>query len=179
MDRDLILLDHGSGGLLSHKLIEGVFLRHFGNSFLLPLEDAAILPSPSFPISFTTDSYVVKPLFFPGGDIGRLSVCGTVNDLSVRGSEPLYISAGFIIEEGFAVSDLERIVGSMARCAAEAGVAIVCGDTKVVERRAADGLFINTAGIGRLREGVDVSVANAKPGDAVILSGTLGDHGRC
>jgi len=177
MDEKLILLGHGSGGILSHNLIEGVFLRHFGNDLLLPLEDATLLPALSSHIAFTTDSYVVKPLFFPGGDIGRLSICGTVNDLSMRGAEPLYLSVGFIIEEGFALSDLERVVVSMADAAKEAGVAIVCGDTKVVERRAADGMFINTAGIGRAREGISVSVENARPGDAVILSGTLGDHG--
>jgi hydrogenase expression/formation protein HypE len=177
MAEKLILLGHGSGGLLSHDLIEDLFLRHFGNDLLLPLEDATLLPSPSGRIAFTTDSYVVKPLFFPGGDIGRLSVCGTVNDLSMRGAEPLYMSVGFIIEEGFAFADLERVVRSMSEAAQEAGITIVCGDTKVVERRAADGLFINTAGIGRVREGTNISVENAKPGDAVILSGTLGDHG--
>jgi hydrogenase expression/formation protein HypE len=177
MDEKMILLGHGSGGILSHNLIEGIFLRHFGNHLLLPLEDATLLPSFNSSIAFTTDSYVVKPLFFSGGDIGRLSICGTVNDLSMRGAEPLYISVGFIIEEGFALSDLERVVVSMADAAEEAGVSIVCGDTKVVERRAADGLFINTAGIGRAREGVHVSVENAAPGDVVILNGTLGDHG--
>ncbi|MGD0661280.1 MAG: hydrogenase expression/formation protein HypE [Syntrophorhabdales bacterium] len=177
MDEKLILLGHGSGGVLSHDLIDGLFLRHFANHLLLPLEDASLLPWPSRQIAFTTDSYVVKPLFFPGGDIGRLSICGTVNDLSMRGAEPLYISVGFIIEEGLAVADLERVVISMSEAAKEAGVSIVCGDTKVVEKRAADGLFINTAGIGRAREGIAISVENAKPGDAVILSGTLGDHG--
>ncbi len=120
---------------------------------------------------------MVKPIFFPGGDIGRLAVCGTVNDLSMRGARPLYLSAGFIIEEGFARADLERIVVSMSEAAREAGVSIVCGDTKVVERRAADGLFINTAGVGVIPAGVNVSVQNARPGDAVIVSGTLGDHG--
>jgi hydrogenase expression/formation protein HypE len=177
MDEKLILLGHGSGGVLSHNLTEGLFLRHFSNPLLLPLEDASLLPWPSRRIAFTTDSYVVKPLFFPGGDIGRLSVCGTVNDLSMRGAEPLYLSAGFIIEEGLTLAELERVVISMSEAAKEAGVSVVCGDTKVVEKRAADGLFINTAGIGRAREDIAVSVENAKPGDAVILSGTLGDHG--
>jgi hydrogenase expression/formation protein HypE len=177
MDENLILLGHGSGGGLSHELIEGLFVRYFGNPLLLPLEDASVFPLSSGRIAFTTDSYVVKPLFFPGGDIGRLSVCGTVNDLSMRGAQPLYLSAGFIIEEGFAVSDLEKIVASMAIAAGEAGVSIVCGDTKVVERHAADGLYINTAGIGLVAEGVSVSIQNARPGDAVIVSGTMGDHG--
>jgi hydrogenase expression/formation protein HypE len=177
MDERLILLEHGSGGTLSHGLIEDLFVRHLGNPLLLPLEDASLMESPPGKIAFTTDSYVVKPLFFPGGDIGRLSVCGTVNDLSMRGAQPLYLSAGFIIEEGFPFTDLERVVISMAQAAREAGVSIVCGDTKVVEKHAADGLFVNTAGIGRIPEKVNVSVRNAMAGDAVIVSGTLGDHG--
>ena len=177
MDENIILLGHGSGGTLSHELIERLFVRHFSNPLLLPLEDASVFTLPHGKIAFTTDSYVVKPLFFPGGDIGRLSVCGTVNDLSVRGARPLYLSAGFIIEEGFPFSDLEEIVASMAVAAGEAGVSIVCGDTKVVERRAADGLYINTAGVGIVAEGVSISVRNARPGDAVIVSGNLGDHG--
>ncbi len=163
--------------MLSHNLVEQLFLRHFDTTFLLPLEDAAVIPAPSAHVAFTTDSYVVKPLFFSGGDIGRLAICGTVNDLSMRGAEPRYISVGFIIEEGFGLAGLERVVKSMSHAAAESGVAIVCGDTKVVERSAADGLFINTAGIGHMRDGLHVSVENARPGDAVILSGTLGDHG--
>lgn len=163
---------------MSHELISGLFVRHFKNPMLLPLEDASLLgPSRPGTLAFTTDSYVVKPLFFPGGDIGRLSVCGTVNDLSMRGAEPLYLSCGFIIEEGFAVEDLERIVVSMAEAAKEAGVSIVCGDTKVVERGAADGVYINTAGIGVVPEDVSVSVEHAQPGNAVIVSGTMGDHG--
>ncbi len=177
MDENIVLLGHGSGGGLSHELIEGLFVRYFGNPLLLPLEDASVFALPQGRMAFTTDSYVVKPLFFPGGDIGRLSVCGTVNDLSMRGAQPLYLSAGFIIEEGFSLSDLEKIVASMAVAAGEAGVSIVCGDTKVVERRAADGLYINTAGVGIVAEGVSVSVRNARQGDAVIVSGTLGDHG--
>jgi hydrogenase expression/formation protein HypE len=177
MDEKLILLGHGSGGGMSHELIEGLFVRYFGNPLLLPLEDASTFRLPPGLAAFTTDSYVVKPLFFPGGNIGRLSVCGTVNDLSMRGAEPLYLSAGFIIEEGFAVADLERIVVSMSEAAHEAGVSIVCGDTKVVERHAADGLYINTAGVGVVPDGVDISVQRAQPGDAVIVSGTIGDHG--
>jgi hydrogenase expression/formation protein HypE len=177
MDEKLILLGHGSGGGMSHELIEGLFVRYFGNPLLLPLEDASTFRLPPGLAAFTTDSYVVKPLFFPGGNIGRLSVCGTVNDLSMRGAEPLYLSAGFIIEEGFAVADLERIVVSMSEAAHEAGVSIVCGDTKVVERHAADGLYINTAGVGVVPDGVDISVQRALPGDVVIVSGTIGDHG--
>lgn len=177
MDEKLILLGHGSGGGLSHELIEGLFVRYFSNSLLLPLEDASALELPRGRTAFTTDSYVVKPLFFPGGNIGRLAVCGTVNDLSMRGAKPLYLSAGFIIEEGFPLADLERIVASMSEAAGEAGVFIVCGDTKVVEREAADGLFINTAGVGSLPDGVSVSVQHARPDDAVIVSGTIGDHG--
>jgi hydrogenase expression/formation protein HypE len=177
MDEIRVLLGHGSGGILSHELLEQVFLCHFRNNFLVPLEDATLLPSPSSRIAFTTDSFVVKPLFFPGGDIGRLSICGTVNDLSMRGAEPLYMSVGVIIEEGLLLSDLEKIVRSMSEAAKEAGVLIVCGDTKVVERGAADGLFINTAGVGKTGDDVNISVGNAKPGDAVILSGTMGDHG--
>lgn len=177
MDEKLILLGHGSGGGLSHELISDLFVRHFNNPILATLEDASLLSSPGRRIAFTTDSYVVKPLFFPGGDIGRLSVCGTVNDLSMRGGRPLWLSAGFIIEEGFPTSDLEKIVMSMSEASKEAGVSIVCGDTKVVERHAADGLYINTAGIGVIPQGAEVSARNALPGDTVILSGTVGDHG--
>lgn len=177
MDERIVLLGHGSGGGMSHDLVEGLFVRYFGNPLLLPLEDASVFGLPQGSIAFTTDSYVVKPLFFPGGDIGRLSVCGTVNDLSMRGAEALYLSAGFIIEEGFPLSHLERIVISMASAAKEAGVSIVCGDTKVVERGAADGLYLNTAGVGVVAQGVSVSIRHARPGDAVIVSGTVGDHG--
>jgi hydrogenase expression/formation protein HypE len=177
MDDNLILLGHGSGGLLSHDLIEKVFLRHFGNALLSPLEDSALFESPERLLAFTTDSYVVKPIFFPGGDIGRLAVCGTVNDLSMRGASPLHLSAGFIIEEGLPVDELERVVASMHAAADEAGVTIVCGDTKVVERHAADKLFINTSGVGAVKPNVTISVSNARPGDNIIVSGTVGDHG--
>ena len=177
MDDKLILLGHGSGGLLSHELIEKVFLRHFGNALLSPLEDAALFEAPDARLAFTTDSYVVKPIFFPGGDIGKLAVCGTVNDLSMRGARPLHLSAGFIIEEGLPIDDLERVVASMHAAAVEAGVAIVCGDTKVVERHAADKLFINTSGVGAVTRNINISVTNAQPGDSVIVSGTVGDHG--
>ncbi len=177
MDKDLILLGHGSGGGLSHELVETVFVRNFANPSLLALEDASMVDAPPGRLVFTTDSYVVKPLFFPGGDIGRLAVCGTVNDLSMRGARPLYLSAAFIIEEGFGLAELERVVFSMARAAEEAAISIVCGDTKVVERHAADGLFINTAGIGLVPDGIDCSASNASPGDVVIVSGSIGDHG--
>jgi len=174
-----ILMAHGSGGQLSHDLVEQIFLKHFHNPTLANLDDAAVLPSPTSDSRFalTTDSYVIHPLFFPGGDIGKLAVCGTVNDLAMRGARPLYLTTGFILEEGLPLEDLERIVVSMATTAKTAGVQIVAGDTKVVERGSADGLFINTAGVGLVPEGVNISGANARPGDIVIVSGTIGDHG--
>jgi hydrogenase expression/formation protein HypE len=180
---DVILLAHGSGGKLSHDLIESLFARHFANPALLQLDDAAILSisqSTNFPIprlAFSTDSYVIHPLFFPGGDIGKLAVCGTVNDVSMSGARPLWLSAGFIIEEGLPLADLERIVASMAATAQRAGVLIVTGDTKVVDRGSADRLFINTAGIGLVPPGVEIAGDRARPGDVVLLSGTVGDHG--
>jgi len=176
-----ILLAHGSGGQTSHHLVNGLFLRHFANAWLDQLDDAAVLPLPAVGaagrLAFTTDSYVVQPLFFPGGDIGKLAVCGTVNDLSMMGARPLYLSAGFIIEEGFLLSDLERIVRSMAGTAQAAGVHIVTGDTKVVERGKADGVFINTAGLGEIPPGIHLSGSAVRPGDVLILSGSIGDHG--
>jgi hydrogenase expression/formation protein HypE len=176
---DKILLAHGSGGRLSHELIEKVFKGRFSNAMLDHGDDAAEckLQNENGRIAFTTDTYVVKPLFFPGGDIGRLAVCGTVNDLAMKGAKPLYISAGFIIEEGLSIEALERIADSMAAAAKEAGVLVVTGDTKVVDKGACDGLFINTSGIGIIPEGVDVSGSNAEPGDAVMISGSIGDHG--
>ena len=177
MNDKLILLGHGSGGLLGRELIQQVFLPHFANAALSPLEDAALLEWPGSSLALTTDSYVVKPIFFPGGDIGKLAICGTVNDLAMRGARPLYLSAGFIIEEGLPVEELERVAASMSAAAAEAGVTIVCGDTKVVEKHAADRLFITTSGVGVVPQGVDISAANARPGDMVIVSGTVGDHG--
>jgi hydrogenase expression/formation protein HypE len=172
-----ILLAHGSGGKLSHRLIEEVFLKAFTNPLLAPLNDQALFDSPESTLAFTTDSYVVSPLFFPGGDIGKLSVCGTINDLAVGGAEPLYLSASFILEEGTDIAELKRVVDSMARTAVEAGVKIVTGDTKVVERGKGDKIFINTTGIGVVKDGVDLSPAHIRPGDAVIVSGTTGDHG--
>lgn len=176
---DLILLAHGSGGRLSHDLVARIFGAAFANPILARLDDSAVLPAPpaGSRLAFTTDSYVVQPLFFPGGDIGRLAVCGTVNDLAMSGAQALFVSAGFIIEEGFPMADLERIAGSMAQAAREAGVEIVTGDTKVVERGHADGCFITTSGVGAIAPGVDIAGANARPGDAVLLSGTIGDHG--
>ena len=177
---DTILLAHGSGGTLSHELVERLFLRYFRHPALLRLDDSAILDahplSPSR-LALTTDSYVVSPLFFPGGDIGKLAVCGTVNDLSMSGARPLWLTVGLIIEEGLPLADLERVVASMAATADRAGVAIVAGDTKVVERGSADKLFINTAGVGWVPPGIAISGDRARPGDMVILSGAIGDHG--
>jgi hydrogenase expression/formation protein HypE len=181
---DLILLAHGSGGRLSHDLVDQVFLRHFDNPALLQLDDSAVLsipgvepPFPNTRFAFSTDSYVVSPLSFPGGDIGKLAVCGTVNDLCMSGAQPLWLSAGFILEEGLPLSELDRIVASMAATARRAGVQIVTGDTKVVDRGSADRLFINTAGVGLVPPGVKIAGDRAQPGDAVLLSGTIGDHG--
>ena len=184
MSKDVIVLAHGSGGKLSHDLVEQLFVRHFDNPPLLKLDDAAVLdlPGPRTPVglprlALTTDSYVVSPLFFPGGDIGKLAVCGTVNDLSMSGARPLWLSAGFIVEEGLSLADLERIVVSMAATAGQAGVQIVAGDTKVVDRGSADRLFINTAGVGLVPAGVEIGGDRAQPGDVVLLNGTIGDHG--
>jgi len=180
---DRILLAHGSGGRLSHDLIRDVFLPHFPAPALARLDDSAVMEAMAQAIpgtgrlAFTTDSYVVKPLFFKGGDIGRLAVCGTVNDLAMVGAKPLYLSAGFVIEEGLELDTLRRVIASMKASADEAGVEIVAGDTKVVEKDAADQLFINTAGLGVVPEGTNISASNARPGDVIILSGAIGDHG--
>ena len=173
---DKVLLAHGSGGKLAHELICGSFISELDNPLLAPMDDAAVFAAPGR-LAFTTDSYVVRPIFFPGGDIGRLAVSGTVNDLSMVGAKPLYLSLAFIIEEGLPFEDLKRIVKSIKDTAGEAGVKIVTGDTKVVERGSADKLFINTAGVGEVPPRVNISGHSAKPGDAVILSGTIGDHG--
>jgi hydrogenase expression/formation protein HypE len=173
---DKILLAHGSGGRLAHDLVEKSFVRALANPLLDRLDDSAVFDL-SGKLAFTTDSYVVSPIFFPGGDIGKLAVCGTVNDLATSGAKPLYLSLSFIIEEGLSLSELEKIVASVQKAVTEAGVKIVTGDTKVVTRGSADKLFINTAGVGLIPEGVDISGANAKPGDKVLLSGTIGDHG--
>jgi hydrogenase expression/formation protein HypE len=174
---DRITMSHGAGGKATQTLIEAVFLDEFRNPSLEPLEDAARLAVGGAHIALTTDSFVVSPLFFPGGDIGDLAVNGTVNDLATSGAVPLYLSAGFILEEGFEVASLSRIVKSMRQAADAAGVRIVTGDTKVVEKGKADGCYINTAGIGLISHGLDLGVANAQPGDAILVSGPIGDHG--
>ncbi|NLE99657.1 MAG: hydrogenase expression/formation protein HypE, partial [Anaerolineales bacterium] len=177
-DYTRVLLAHGSGGRLSHELVEHLFLKHFDSPILLRLEDSAVIgQSTAFSLAFTTDSYVVSPIFFPGGDIGKLAVCGTVNDLAMSGATPRYLSAGFILEEGLPLADLERVVASMAATAREADVQIVTGDTKVVDRGKADALFINTAGVGWVPDGLRLGSEFVRPGDVVVLSGTLGDHG--
>ncbi len=173
---DSILLAHGSGGKLSHELVEKKFLPFLANPALNKLDDSAIFEA-SGRLAFTTDSYVVNPIFFPGGDIGKLAICGTVNDLAMNGAKPLYLSLAAIIEEGFLLSELERIVQSIKKTAEEAEVSIITGDTKVVNRGQADRLFITTSGVGIISSGVDISGANARAGDKVLLSGTIGDHG--
>lgn len=173
---DKILLAHGSGGRLTQELIQKVFGAVLANPVLDRMDDSAVMDFEGT-LAFTVDSHVVSPLFFPGGDIGRLALTGTVNDLAMSGAKPLYISAGFIIEEGFMMSDLRLIVASMRNAAEEAGVTVVAGDTKVVERGAADGVFITTSGIGIVPDGIHINSAAAAPGDAVIVSGTIGDHG--
>jgi hydrogenase expression/formation protein HypE len=172
-----ITLAHGSGGRAMHELVEGLFLEYLRNPLLEKLEDQAVFEIDKSRMAFTTDSYVVDPIFFPGGDIGRLAVHGTVNDLAMSGARPLYLSAGFILEEGFPMDDLRRVLHSMREAATEAGVEIVTGDTKVVSKGSADKLFINTAGIGIIERPVKVSASFARPGDKVIVSGNIGDHG--
>ncbi len=174
---DLIEMAHGAGGRTMAGLIETVFRPAFDNRWIDAAEDHAAFQVPNGRLAFTTDTYVVSPLFFPGGDIGSLAVHGTINDLATAGARPLYLSAGFVLEEGFPIEDLERIVRSMAGAAKQAGVAIVTGDTKVVERGKGDGLFVNTTGLGLVPDGVALSVAKVRPGDVVVLSGPLGDHG--
>ncbi len=171
-----ILLGHGSGGRLYRDLVRDVFLAHFANPVLERLDDAAVLAASGRRIALTTDAHVVQPLVFAGGDIGRLSVAGTVNDLATAAARPLGLAAAFVIEEGFEFARLHEVCASMAATAAEAGVAIVTGDTKVVQRGAADGLFITTTGVGEIVVDHDVSAAAVRPGDELLLSGTLGDH---
>ena len=172
-----ILLGHGSGGKLSADLTKKIFLSQFENSYLGPLNDAAVFEVNGTRLAFTTDSYVINPIFFPGGDVGKLAVNGTVNDLSVSGAKPLYISAAFILEEGFPIEDLWKIVISMKGACEEAGVLLVTGDTKVVNKGKGDKVFINTSGLGIVEKGVVISSDRAKPGDKVILSGSIGVHG--
>src|SRR3954470_22182189 len=172
-----IVMGHGGGGKLSNELVEHLFLPAFRNPALENLGDAAILELTSGKLAMSTDSFVVQPLFFPGGSIGALAVNGTVNDLAVSGAEPKFLSASFILEEGFALAQLAAIVDSMAEAATKAGVRIVTGDTKVVERGHGDGCYINTAGVGTLRPGINVAPNRAQAGDVVLVSGTIGDHG--
>ena len=172
-----ITLAHGAGGKATHTLIDALFLEAFRNPVLEAMEDQAVLNVGGARIAFTTDSYVVSPLFFPGGDIGDLAVNGTVNDLAMSGARPLYLSCGFILEEGFPVADLQRIAASMAAAALAAGVSIVAGDTKVVQKGKADGCFINTAGVGLLERPIELGAHRCRPGDAILVSGPIGDHG--
>ncbi len=172
-----ITLAHGAGGKATQTLVEAVFVEAFRNPILEKLEDQAVFTVPGVELAFTTDGYVVSPLFFPGGDIGALAVNGTVNDLAMSGARPLHLSAGFILEEGFAIADLHKIAASMAQAAAAAGVSIVTGDTKVVERGKGDGCFITTAGVGVLERPARLGAANARPGDAVLVSGAVAEHG--
>lgn len=176
---ETVLLGHGSGGTMMKRIIEEVFFEAYAGDELRQGDDAAVLPAlePGEKIAFSTDSFVVSPHFFPGGDIGRLAVCGTVNDVATSGAEPLYLSCGFILEEGYPIQDLRCICASMADAAREAGVALVTGDTKVVNRGHGDGVFINTSGVGRVPAGVELGGAKCQPGDVVLVSGTLGDHG--
>ena len=172
-----ILLAHGGGGRLGADLLKNVFLPAYGNDVLSRLEDQATLDWPGGRLAFTTDAFVVRPYFFPGGDIGKLAVNGTVNDLAVGGARPLFLSAAFILEEGLPVADLERIAASMRDACREAGVALVTGDTKVVDKGKGDGVFIATSGVGVVPDGVSLSIRAGRPGDAVVVSGTIGDHG--
>jgi len=174
---DTVQLAHGGGGRLMHQLIERIFLARFGSGPMAGQHDGAVLPWPGGKLSFTTDSYTVSPLFFPGGDIGKLAVCGTVNDLAMCGARPLWLSAGFILEEGLPMETLERAVESMARTAEACGVRIVTGDTKVVDKGKADGLFINTAGVGATLTDRPIGPAAVRPGDEAVISGDVGRHG--
>jgi len=177
MNSKKILLDHGSGGISSRNLIEEIFLPRLDNPILAQFEDSAVLQSGSTRLAFTTDGYVVDPLFFPGGDIGKLAVHGTINDLVMQGAQPIGLSLSLILEEGFALADLERIADSIGRASRESGVPVVTGDTKVVPRGKADKIFITTSGIGIVPDGLLLGSGLARAGDAVLLSGTIGDHG--
>ncbi len=177
LQHETVQMAHGAGGRLSQTLMQRVFMPHLHNPFLDLLDDQAKLELPGGRTAFTTDTYVVSPVFFPGGNIGELAVNGTVNDLAVGGANPMYLSAGFVLEEGFSLVELETIVKSMADAARKAGVMIVTGDTKVVGKGQCDKIFINTSGVGTVREGTTLSCRNLKPGDSIILSGTVGDHG--
>ena len=177
MKYDKIILDHGSGGKISHRLTTDMLLPVFDNPILTQLNDGAIFELEGKRLAFSTDSYTVDPIFFPGGNIGDLAINGTVNDVAMCGGDPLYLSVGLIIEEGFSMADLEKIIGEMGRAAKTAGVTVVTGDTKVVPKGAVDKIFINTSGIGIIPPNVDIASHHAKPGDNIILSGTIADHG--
>jgi hydrogenase expression/formation protein HypE len=172
-----VQLAHGGGGRRTRELVEDLFLPAFDNPMLAARHDSAVVDVPGARLAITTDSYVVSPLFFPGGDIGTLAVCGTVNDLAMAGARPLYLTAGFILEEGLPLDDLGRVVASMRAAARAAGVTLVAGDIKVVDRGKGDGMFINTAGVGVVGAGIDIGPRRVRPGDAIVLSGDLGRHG--
>lgn len=177
---EIITLSHGSGGKATNKLIDNLFYKYFNNEFLLQKNDSSVLPVINGEIAMSTDSFVINPIFFEGGDIGKLAVCGTINDICMSGAKPLYISVGFIIEEGLLISELEKVVQSIAKTANEAGVEIVTGDTKVVEKGSCDKIYINTTGIGIIEENrAYLGGDKVKNGDKIIISGTLGDHGMC
>ena len=177
---DIITLSHGSGGQATNELIDNLFYKYFNNEFLSQKNDSSVLPVINGKIAMSTDSFVINPIFFEGGDIGKLAICGTINDICMSGAKPLYISVGFIIEEGLSIKELERIVKSMSKTAKEAGVKIVTGDTKVVERGNCEKIYINTTGIGIIKENNNYLSGNkVKDGDVIIISGTLGDHGMC
>lgn len=174
---DTVLMAHGSGGTMMRDIIEQLFFEAYAGDTLRRGDDAATLEIAGGRVAFSTDTFVVTPHFFPGGDIGHLAVCGTVNDVATSGATPRYLSCGFVLEEGYPLDDLRRVCASMAATAKEAGVEIVTGDTKVVNRGHGDGIYINTAGIGELREGIDLSASHIRPGDKVLISGSIGDHG--
>jgi hydrogenase expression/formation protein HypE len=174
---DKILLAHGAGGKQSRDLVNEIFAKHFSNPTLDAMGDAGVVEMPGDKIAMTTDGYVVKPIFFPGGNIGKLAICGTVNDLAVSGAKPRYITAGFVIEEGFPLRELEEITSTMAKAAKEAGVAIIAGDTKVVARGDCEGVFITTAGIGEIVSTEPITPDRIQPGDAIIINGSIADHG--
>lgn len=177
---EIITLAHGSGGRATNKLINDIFYKYFNNDFLAQKNDSTVVPALGNKLAITTDSFVINPIFFPGGDIGKLSICGTVNDIVMSGAKPMYITVGFIIEEGLSIDDLERLVKSMAETAKEAGITIVAGDTKVVEKGKGDKIFINTTGVGVIEDNnYYLSGDSLKEGDKIIISGTIGDHGIC
>lgn len=177
MKNEIITMAHGGGGIKTQGLIKDIMIRHLKNPILEKLDDGACINIPEAELVFSTDSYVVSPIFFPGGNIGRLAVCGTINDIAMQGAEPKYLSMGLILEEGLALHDLETVIRSMGEVLNETGVLVVTGDTKVVERGKGSAIFINTTGIGIRNPEIDVHVSNARPGDVIILTGTMGDHG--